>query len=70
MQKLNECEQEKEDINKDFEAQYEELYEYKREVEKEINFKEAVISLVIIKDNWTHNPYDPTCSNRAIDGFR
>ena len=42
MQKLNEIEQEKEDINKDFEVQYSELYEYKREVEKEINHKNAV----------------------------
>jgi len=43
MQKLQEFEQEKEDINKDFEAQYSELYEYKSEIEKEINHKDTVI---------------------------
>jgi len=43
MQKLTEMEHEKEDINKDFEAQYSELYEYKHEVEREISHKDAVI---------------------------
>jgi len=45
--KLKEFEQEKEDINKDYESQLSELYDYKKEIEKKLNEKDIIINHLI-----------------------
>jgi len=43
-QKLKEFENERDDINKEFDRGYNEFYDYKRQLEKEINYKNTLIN--------------------------
>ena len=44
---MKEFEQEKEDINRDYESQLTELYEYKKEIEKKLSEKDLIINHLI-----------------------
>jgi kinesin family protein 3/17 len=48
--KLKELENERDDINKEFEQGYNEFYDYKRQLEKEISYKDIVSIYYINKD--------------------
>ena len=48
-QKLKELENERDDLNREFEAGYNEFYEYKRQLEKDINYKDVLINHLIPK---------------------